>query len=286
MIIDLMEGQLPTVQESLKKRVRRIIFEAETPTGRAFDIALLWCIGLSVAVVMLETVRGLDASYSYVLLVLEWVFTGIFTVEYGLRLWCSRRPLKYALSFYGIVDLISCLPAYVVLFFGASSAFAVVRALRLLRMFRIFKMVHHVHGAEVILHGLARSKEKMTVFFFAILMLSTIAGTVMYYIEGGQPDSDFTSIPKSIYYAIVSITTVGYGDVVAQTDLGRFITTLMILTGYAVIAVPTGIVTSELMKGDPVPDRTTDACPSCGVHGHLPDASYCRRCGSTMDEGD
>lgn len=281
-----MDSQSPIVQESLKKRVRRIIFEAETPAGRAFDIALLWCIGLSVLVVMLETVNTIDVDYTGMLLVLEWVFTGIFTIEYVLRLWCSRKPLKYALSFFGVVDLMSCLPAYIVLFFGASSAFAVVRTLRLLRMFRVLKMVNHVHGAEVILHGLARSKEKMTVFFFAILMLSTIAGTLMYYIEGGQAGTDFTSIPKSIYYAIVSVTTVGYGDVVAQTELGRFVTTLMILTGYAVIAVPTGIVTSELMRGDPVPDRSTDACPSCGVHGHLPDASYCRRCGSTMDEGE
>ncbi|MFC4993734.1 ion transporter [Rubritalea tangerina] len=278
-----MDSESDESKVSLKRRVREIIFEAETPTGKLFDVILLWCIGLSVAVVMLETVRGLDAQYSGVLLTLEWCFTGIFTLEYLLRLWCSKQPLKYALSFYGVVDLLSCLPAYVVLFFGASSAFGVVRALRLLRMFRILKMVNHVQGAEVILHGLARSRAKITVFFFAILLLSTIAGTLMYYLEGGQPGTDFTSIPKSIYYAIVSITTVGYGDVVAQTDLGRFITTLMILTGYAVIAVPTGIVTSEMMRLQE-PDRTTDACPSCGVHGHLPDAKFCRRCGSSMDD--
>lgn len=280
-----MSASVPEKPESLKKRIRLIVFEAETPVGKAFDIVLLWCIGLSILVVMLETVKGLEANYSKLLLTLEWFFTGVFTLEYLLRIWCSRRPWKYIFSFYGVVDFLSCLPAYVVLLFGTSSAFGVVRALRLLRMFRILKMVNHVKGAEVILHGLARSRAKITVFFFAILMLSVIAGTLMYFVESKQPDSAFTSIPKSIYYAIVSITTVGYGDITAQTEVGRFLTTLMILTGYAVLAVPTGIVTSEFMRSAE-PDRTTDACPSCGVHGHLPDAAYCRRCGSSMDEGD
>ena len=271
---------------SLKRKVRTIIFEAETPAGKAFDVVLLWCIVLSVLVVMLETVDRIDDKYSAWLLFFEWFFTGVFTAEYALRLWCSKRPSKYATSFFGIVDLLCCLPAYIVLFFGGTSAFGVVRALRLLRMFRVLKMVNHVHGADVILHGLARSRAKITVFFFAIVLFSTIAGTLMYFIESGQPNSGFTSIPMSIYYAIVSISTVGYGDVVAQTELGRFVTTIMILAGYAVIAVPTGIVTSEMMKDQSshMPDRSTDACPSCGAHGHLPDAAYCRRCGSDMDE--
>ena len=281
-----MDHDSATESVSLKRKVRTIIFEAETPAGKAFDVALLWCIGLSVLVVMMETVDSVRGRYAGFLLFCEWFFTGIFTLEYALRLWCSKRSSKYASSFFGVVDFICCLPAYIVLFFGGSSAFGIVRALRLLRMFRVLKMVNHVHGADVILHGLARSKEKITVFFFAIVLFSTIAGTVMYFIEGGQPNTDFTSIPKSIYYAIVSISTVGYGDVVAQTELGQFVTTIMILAGYAVIAVPTGIVTSEMMKDQSshMPDRSTDACPSCGVHGHLPDAAYCRRCGSDMDE--
>jgi voltage-gated potassium channel len=281
-----MDHDSATESVSLKRKVRTIIFEAETPAGKAFDVALLWCIGLSVLVVMMETVESVRGRYAGFLLFCEWFFTGIFTLEYALRLWCSKRSSKYASSFFGVVDFICCLPAYIVLFFGGSSAFGIVRALRLLRMFRVLKMVNHVHGADVILHGLARSKEKITVFFFAIVLFSTIAGTVMYFIEGGQPNTDFTSIPKSIYYAIVSISTVGYGDVVAQTELGQFVTTIMILAGYAVIAVPTGIVTSEMMKDQSshMPDRSTDACPSCGVHGHLPDAAYCRRCGSDMDE--
>lgn len=281
-----MEIQSPETEQTLKQRVRKIIFEAETPLGRAFDLILLWSIGLSVVVVMMETVEGVSMQYSKLLLVLEWVFTGLFTVEYLLRLWSSRKTLKYALSFFGVVDLLSCLPAYIVLFAGGSPAFAVVRVLRLLRMFRILKMVNHVKGAETILHGLARSKEKMTVFFFAILLLATVAGTLLYYVESVVEGSTFTSIPKSIYYAIVSITTVGYGDVVAQTDLGKFLTVVMILTGYAVIAVPTGIVTSEMMKDGNEPDYTTDACPSCGVHGHLADAKFCRRCGDSLDDDD
>lgn len=280
-----MESQSPPPKRTLKQRVRRIIFEAETPVGRFFDISLLWCIGLSVLVVMLETVEAISFRFSTEMYALEWIFTGLFTIEYFLRLWSSRNPAKYALSFFGLIDLLSCLPAYIVLFFGGTPAFAVVRVLRLLRMFRILKMVHHVKGAQTILHGLAKSKEKMTVFFFAILVLATIAGTLLYYVEAGQEGTSFTSIPMSIYYAIVSITTVGYGDVTAQTDLGKFLTVVMILTGYAVIAVPTGIVTSELVK-DKEPNTTTAACPSCGVHGHLPDASFCRRCGDSLDEDD
>lgn len=279
-----METESKGKGDNLKQRVRKIIFEAETPAGHTFDILLFWCIGLSVLVVMLETVPGVNEKHAESMLMLEWVFTGLFTLEYLLRLWCIRKPMKYALSFFGIVDLFSCLPAYIVLFFGGSPAFAVVRVLRLLRMFRILKMVHHVKGAEVILHGLARSKEKMTVFFFAILLLATIAGTLLYYVEGGEPESDFTSIPQSIYYAIVSITTVGYGDVVTQTDMGKFLTVVMILTGYAVIAVPTGIVTTAMIQEGNAPDRTTDACPSCGVHGHLADAIFCRRCGEKLED--
>lgn len=270
-------------QLSLKQQLRIIVFEAETKAGKTFDLILLWFVLLSVAVAMLETVHAVDDHFHIALESVEWFFTVAFTLEYILRLWLSEKPWKYATSFYGIVDMMSCIPAYLVFFVaGGESAFAVVRVLRLMRMFRILKMVHHVRGAEVIWHGLAKSKEKITVFFFAILLIATIAGTLMFYVEGREMGSRFTSIPMSIYYAIVSISTVGYGDMVAQTDLGRFITTILILTGYAVIAVPTGIVTSEMIKGQEA-DKTTDACPGCGVHGHLPDAAYCRRCGSKMD---
>lgn len=273
-------------ERSFKQKVWEVIFEAETPTGKIFDILLLWCISLSVLAVMLETVDWVAKDYGRILYMAEWFFTGIFTVEYVLRLWTSRRPLRYAFSFFGIVDLLSCLPAYATLFLTGSAGFGVIRVLRLLRMFRVLKMAHHVRGAEVIMRGLARSRAKITVFFFSILLFSVIAGTIMYYIEGGIEGTSFTSIPMSIYYAIVSITTVGYGDVVVQTSLGVFMTTVMILAGYAVIAVPTGIVTSEFMRGENAPDETTDACPSCGVHGHLADAKYCRRCGDRLEHGE
>lgn len=270
-------------EKTLKQRVWEIIFEAETPAGKLYDIVLLCFIGLSVLAVMLETVADFKSQYSVQLLVVEWFFTIVFSIEYILRLWCSRKPMRYATSFFGVVDLLSCLPTYITLFLAGSSGFAVVRVLRLLRMFRVLKMAHHVKGAHVIMQGLIRSRAKITVFFFGILMFAVVAGTVMYYIEGGEEGTSFTSIPISIYYAIVSITTVGYGDVVVKTSLGMFMTTIMILTGYAVIAVPTGIVTTELMRGENESDNTTDACPSCGAHGHLADAVYCRRCGDKLD---
>ena len=269
--------------KGLKNKVWEIIFEAETPVGKAFDVILLWSIFFSVLAVMLETVVPFQQRYGTLLKVAEWFFTIFFTIEYLTRLWVTRRPLRYATSFFGIIDLLSCLPTYLTLFFTGAHGFAVIRILRLLRIFRILKMVHHVRGANIIASGLRKSKAKITVFFFAVLLFSVIAGTVMYFVEGGEPNTQFTSIPASIYYAIVSITTVGYGDITVSTDLGRFLTTLMILGGYAIIAVPTGIVSSAMMQADNPIDLSTDACPGCGVHGHLADAEFCRRCGEEMD---
>lgn len=269
-------------RRTLKQRLWEIIFEAETPAGKWFDIVLLWLIFFSVLAVMLETVEPLYARWGRVLKVLEWCFTIIFTIEYLLRLFVTRRPLRYSVSFFGIVDLLSILPTYLALMFIEASGFAVIRLLRLLRMFRILKMVHHIRGARVIAEGLRQSKPKITVFFFAVLIISVIAGTLIYYVESSVEGTKFTSIPVSIYYAIVSISTVGYGDITVTTPFGQFLTTLLILTGYAIIAVPTGIVTSELMRVDRKVDETTDACPGCGVHGHLEDAVYCRRCGERL----
>lgn len=266
----------------LKQRIWEVIFEAETPIGKFFDITLLWMIFLSVLTVMLETVESVASEYGDWLIIAEWVFTIIFSIEYGLRLWISRRPLRYATSFFGIIDLLSCIPSYVALFLVNTSGFGVIRILRLLRIFRIFKMAHHVRGSKVILSGLRKSRAKITVFFFSVLIFSVIAGTLMYFIEGREVDTSFTSIPVSIYYAIVSITTVGYGDIAVSTDLGRFITTLMILAGYAIIAVPTGIVSSAMISAEKEPDVDTQACRSCGVHGHQADAKYCRKCGDIL----
>ncbi len=268
---------------SLKQRLWRIIFEAETPAGKAFDVALLWLIFASVLSVMLETVASVQQRFGSALVVLEWSFTVLFSVEYAVRLWVSRRPLRYARSFFGIIDLVSCLPQYVALFVGSGQGFAIVRVLRLLRMFRVLKMAHHLRGARVILQGLRDARPKITVFFAAVLLLATLAGTLLYFIESTQPNSAFTSIPISIYYAIVSITTVGFGDITVQTDWGRFLTSVMILSGFAIIAVPTGIVVADISRAEENLTITTDACPGCGAHGHLPDAIYCRRCGTELD---
>ncbi len=278
-----MSDNLP--QESFKQRMWRIVFEAETRAGKVFDVILIWLIIASVIVVMLETVDYYSTAYAQTLYVLEWCFTALFTIEYFLRLWLTRKPLKYAFSFFGIVDFLSCIPTYLLLLpFGGAAAHSlrVIRILRLFRIFRVLKMVHHVRGANVILRGLQRSKAKITVFFVAMGILSVIAGTLMYLVESRQPDSQFTSIPVSVYYAVVSITTVGYGDITAATSLGKFLTSLMILTGYAIIAVPTGIVSSEMLRADV--DETSDACSSCGVHGHLHDAKFCRKCGEKLKE--
>lgn len=269
--------------KSFKQTLWEIIFEAETRAGKVFDVALLWFIGASVLVVMLESVPDFSAKYHRPLIIAEWIFTITFTIEYILRIWLVRRPWKYIFSFYGIVDLLSCVPGYIYLISGANSHFAIIRTLRLLRMFRVLKMVGHVRGADIIMRGLAASRAKITVFFTAVLVFAMIAGTVIYAVESGREGTQFTSIPISIYYAIVSITTVGYGDIVACSDLGKFISALMVLAGYAIIAVPTGIVAGDMVREAMYKDETTDACPGCGVHGHLRDAIYCRRCGDQLD---
>ncbi|MGJ8677883.1 MAG: ion transporter [Akkermansiaceae bacterium] len=269
---------------SFKEKLWEIVFEAETPTGKFFDVALLWFIGASVLAVMLESVGTIKQEYGRILYVAEWVFTVVFSIEYFLRVWLVRTPSKYIFSFYGIVDLLSCLPSYFALLFASSPHFAVIRLLRLLRMFRVLKMVAHVRGANTILRGLAAAKAKITVFFFAMLIFAMITGTLIYIVESGVENTKFTSIPISIYYSIISITTVGYGDMTVQTALGQILTSFIVLAGYAIIAVPTGIVAGDMVREAMKPDETTDACPSCGTHGHLMDAVYCRKCGEKFDK--
>jgi voltage-gated potassium channel len=266
---------------SRRERWRKIIFESDTPAGRLFDVILLWIIGLSVAVVMLESVAAVRLRYLSTLRMLEWIFTSLFIIEYIARLWVSWRPLRYARSFYGLVDLLSFLPSFVSLMVPGTHQLAVVRVLRLLRVFRILKMVRHISGAELLMRGLIASRARITVFFMAILMFAIVAGTVMYLIEG--PASGFTSIPMSVYWAITTVSTVGFGDIAPISPLGRAVASLCMLMGYAVIAVPAGIVTAEIMRPD---SASSVACPSCGVQGHLPDANYCRRCGSAMGENE
>lgn len=265
-------------RSSARDRWREIVFEAETPAGRRFDIILLWLIGLSVLAVILESVPEISAKHAAFLRTIEWGFTVIFTLEYLVRLYVVRHPLNYARSFYGVVDLLSILPTYLLLLVPGVQALLVIRILRMLRMFRVFKMVRHVNGAELLILALYAGRAKVTVFFSFMLAITVIAGTLMYLIEG--PEGGFTSIPTAIYWAIVTITTLGFGDITPATALGRMLTSVLVLTGYAIIAVPTGIVSAEISKLDG--NDTTDACPSCGVHGHLPDARFCRRCGAPM----
>ena len=266
---------------SFKERLWAIIFEAETPSGKFFDVALLWVIIISVTAVILESIEEVNALYHTQLVIVEWFCTIIFSIEYLLRVWLVRRPKKYIFSFFGLVDLLSCLPSYLALISTGGSHFIVIRIIRLLRMFRVLKMISHVRGANTILSGLAASRAKITVFFFSVLIFAMLAGTLIYIVESGVEGSQFTSIPVGIYYAIVSITTVGYGDITAVTPLGKLLTSMMVLGGYAIIAVPTGIVASDMVR-EALRDETTDACPGCGVHGHLADAKYCRKCGEEL----
>ena len=262
-----------------------VVFEAETPAGKYFDVALLWAIVLSVVTVLLESVESIERDYGLLLHVLEWIFTIIFMGEYFLRIWLVRKPSRYIFSFFGIIDFLSWIPSFLALLLPASHSLLVIRILRLLRVFRVLKMVGHIRGANLIMQALFASRAKITVFFFAMLILATLMGTMAYIIEGGEPDTDFTSIPISIYWAIVTITTLGYGDIAPITVAGKFLAAFCVLIGYCIIAVPTGIVISETLNLVRRQDETTDACPSCGVHGHLVDARYCRRCGEKLDLG-
>ena len=260
-------------------RLHEVIYEAETPAGRAFDVALIWLILLSVAAVMLESVRGVRADYGRVLYAAEWVFTVLFTVEYALRLVSVRRPLAYAMSFYGVVDLLAIIPTYLSLLVPGSQYLLVIRVLRLLRVFRVFKLAEHLTEADVLMRALRASRRKISVFLLTVLTLVVVIGSILYVVEGEA--NGFTSIPLSIYWAVVTLTTVGYGDISPQTALGRTLAAAVMIIGYGIIAVPTGIVTVELAQAARK-GVTARACPSCGAEGHDADAAFCKYCGSGL----
>ena len=264
--------------------LHEVIFEADTPAGKAFDVVLLWSILLSVAAVLLESVESIRTNYGPALYAAEWFFTILFTVEYAIRITCVRRPILYARSFFGIVDLLSILPTYLSLFIGGSQALIVIRALRLLRVFRIFKLARYVGEASVLMQALRASRAKVTVFLLTVLSIVLIVGSVMYLIEGSHPESGFTSIPTSIYWTIVTMTTVGYGDIAPQTVPGKFVASVVMIIGYAIIAVPTGIVTAELSAAGRQKRVTTQMCPDCHKMGHEPDAKHCKFCGAELEE--
>jgi len=277
-------AEMDTPTPDLRERVRIIIHEADTPAGKAFDVALIMCILASVAVVMMITVPSLE-SWHGTLFAIEWGFTILFTIEYALRLWSVDSPAKYARSFFGVIDLIAILPTYISAIIPGANYLLVVRALRVLRIFRILKLIEYVRGARTIMRALRASFAKITVFLLAVIILATIIGAVMYLVEG-QHGTKFESIPKSIYWAIVTLTTVGYGDITPATALGQFLAAVVMIMGYSIIAVPTGIVTAEMTRMDGPDAPNTRACPNCGVEGHRTDAVHCHACGETLHTAD
>lgn len=265
-----------------RDRWHEVIFEAETPAGKRFDVLLLVAIVLSVATVLLESVPSLATAHGEWFAGLEWGFTALFTFEYLARLAVVRKPARYAFSFFGLVDLLSILPSFVGLFLPGSASLRVVRILRLLRIFRVLKLVGFLKEAQVLMRALRASRPKILVFLFAVLALVTILGTLMHLVEGDNPG--FKSIPMSIYWAIVTVTTVGYGDIVPRSVSGQILASLIMFIGYGIIAVPTGIVGAEIAKSsrDAERDISTEACPACGRDGHAPDAAYCKHCGAVL----
>ncbi|MEM6884571.1 MAG: ion transporter [Verrucomicrobiota bacterium] len=269
----------------MKSSLYRIIFEADTPAGKAFDLALLVAILMSTALVCIESISSIKADWNWQLKTGEWILTGLFSIEYGLRVYCSPRRKEYLFSFFGIIDLLSILPAYLALLIGPESYYLVtIRLLRLLRVFRVLKLLELSGEAQIILRALRQSLPKIAIFFYALLILVFIEGTIMYLIEGGT-NPGFNSIPQSVYWAIVTMTTVGYGDVSPITVTGKVFASFIMLTGYAIIAVPTGIVTAQLTRRSRNEDTKLvkeRICEHCGLEGHTEGAKYCRRCGETL----
>ncbi|MDQ1918936.1 ion transporter [Massilia pseudoviolaceinigra] len=264
----------------LRRRIYTIIFEADTRTGKTFDVLLVALILLSIVVVLLDSVPSVVARFGRPLNVMEWTFTLLFTVEYIARLCCVRHPWRYATSFFGVIDLISVLPTYFALLVPEASAFLDIRILRLLRIFRIFKLTLYITEYIRLGRALRASGRKILIFLSVVMMAVLILGTVMYVVEG--PENGFTSIPMAMYWATVTMTTVGYGDITPQTTLGRIIASFMMLLGWGVLAVPTGIVTAEMTSQRMNWKPTTRTCPSCLSEGHEPEAKYCKDCGETL----
>ena len=266
-----------------KSRWHEIIYEADTKEGRLFDLILLGLILLSIAVVMLESVESIQKEYSTALNIAEWVITIFFTLEYIARILVVIKPTQYIFSFYGVIDFLSTIPKYLSILLGSSRYLVAIRVFRLLRVFRILKLVRYVGEANLLVKSLKASRARILVFLMAVFCLSIILGTVMYNVEG--PERGFTSIPRSFYWAIVTLTTVGYGDISPETPLGQFIATIVMILGYGIIAVPTGIVTSEMSKqSQKTIDLNTQSCQHCSSDGHRDDAEYCFNCGSSLKD--
>ena len=269
------------MKKKLRENLFEIIFEADTTYGKLFDIVLLIVILLSLVAVTGESIPVLRRNYSQLFIDLEWIFTVIFGLEYILRIYAARNRIRYIVSFFGIIDLLAILPAFLGLFIAGARSLLVIRALRLLRIFRILKISRYLNAGETLIRALKTSREKIGVFLFAVLMVIFLVGTLMYLIEGEA--HGFTSIPKSIYWAVVTLTTVGYGDITPQTALGQFISGLLMIIGYAIIAVPTGIISVEIARSQSQ-KPSTQVCPGCMREGHDEKAVFCKYCGTRLNE--
>ena len=262
-----------------RARAHEVIYEADTPSGKAFDVALIAAILASIIVVMLESVAEVRAEHGDALRAAEWAFTLLFTVEYVLRLLCVERPGRYAASFYGIVDLLAIVPTYLSVLLPGAQYLIVIRSLRILRVFRVLKLAHYMEEIEVMARALRASARKILVFLYSVLTLVVVLGALMYLIEGAE--NGFTSMPRSVYWAIVTLTTVGYGDIAPQTAPGQVLASAIMILGYGIIAVPTGIVTVEMSRASRQP-ISGQACPACAAEGHAHDAVHCKYCGSKL----
>ncbi len=268
----------------LQRRLYMIIFKADSFPGRMFDLGLLITIILSVLVIMLESVKSINQEYGHILRVLEWIFTGLFTIEYILRIYCVGKPKKYVLSFFGIIDFLAIIPTYLTFFTTIGPGLNVIRILRFIRIYNILKLGNFVDSGNVIMSALYASRHKIVVFLTAIFTVVIFVGGLVYFVESVNPNSQFTSIPMSIYWAIVTITTVGFGDIVPITPVGQLLSALLMISGYAIIAVPTGIVTSEIVKSNIAQnlDKKKICCHKCDNTQHDDDAVFCKKCGSAI----
>lgn len=267
-----------------KFKLHEIIYEADTRAGKIFDVVLFIAIIASIILVMLESVKSFDSKYHNFLNISEWIITILFSIEYIARIITVKKPLKYIFSFYGIVDLLSTIPKYLSFFLGGAHSLVALRALRLMRIFRILKLARYIGESTNFIRALKTSRAKIAVFLSFVLILCTILGTVMYLVESGE-DSGFNSIPRSVYWAIVTLTTVGYGDIAPITPLGQFIASIIMIMGYGIIAVPTGIVSSEMTKVNKRKVQTnTQSCPNCLAEKHRDNAEYCYNCGELLND--
>lgn len=287
----------PKKKSDWREKLHEIIYEADTPEGKLFDIILLIAILASILLVMLESIKSFDAKYHQALNISEWIITILFTIEYIFRIITVKKPIKYITSFYGIIDLLSTLPKYISIIFAGTHALVALRALRLLRIFRVLKLARFLGASNQLTMAIKASRAKISVFLYAVLILSIIFGTIMYLVEGEE--NGFTNIPKSVYWCIVTLTTVGFGDIAPTTPLGQFIAAVIMILGYGIIAVPTGIVSAEYAKSQSDSHRkdsnlesknhtkidiNSQSCPNCSVEGHKDQAKYCYKCGYLIND--